>query len=190
MCPFNANQTRGCKRPASSCLPPLSGRSGSYEKWLWGGGQGDSLGVISGFEGIEPHFLLLAWPQMTPGRPRHNKEAKGAKVERGEIKTDPGTCMAAVAAAAAAAAAANLGFPSRTSCLSILCGQIMSFSAFSLRQQTISCSFCDKKKFDVVGVQDLWSPAWLKYFAFQSILPSGCGVQIKSLQRLLKPYTI
>lgn len=90
----------------------------------------------------------------------------------------------------AAAAAANLGFPSRTSSLSILCGQIMSFPALSWRQQTICCSFCDKKKFDAVGVQDLWSSAWLKYFAFQSLLPSGCGIKIKSLQLLQKSYTI
>lgn len=142
MCPFNANQTRGWKRPglqlpASSDWPAMKNSPGGVG--VFGG---TAMCVISGFEGIKARSLLLAWPRLTPDRPRHNKRAKGVKAERRQIKTEPQMCVSA----------ANLGFPLRISCLSILCGQIIGFPVLGLRQQmSICCSFCDKEEFNVVA---------------------------------------
>ncbi len=144
MCPFNANQTCRSDPPLVACLLCLAVRRAM--KYGSGGGKGDAVEIISGFEGINPRSLPLEWPQLTPGMPRHNKRAKGVKASEGrEFKTEPATC----------AATANLGFSFMVSSPSFLCGQIMSFPALSLRQQTpMCCSSCDIKTFALVDVQE------------------------------------
>lgn len=46
-------------------------------------------GVISGFEGLNPHSLALAWTRLTRDRPHHNKRGCSVKAEGQEIKTQP-----------------------------------------------------------------------------------------------------
>lgn len=169
MCPFNANQTCGWKRPASSCLLPLSGLMEDHEIWLWRGLGGEAVVVISGFEGINPHSLPLEWPRLTPCRPRHNKRAKGLKAERGEIKTEPATRTATT----------NLGFSFKDVQPQHPLWLNNGFSCFEFMPANVNLlQFLWYKDIFCCCVLEFSLPTRLKYFAFQSNSTSGTLSQI------------
>lgn len=120
-------------------LPAFSVWScGVLWKMALDGVRGNAVGVISGFEGINPYSLLFAWPWLTPCRSRHNKRAKGGTAYGREIKTELEMY----------ASAANPGFSWRVSRLCIVWDRVMRFPALSFHQQTPFCSiFCEKKRF-------------------------------------------